>query len=174
MSNKKRDQDSHVDFGFGNVFKGIGSFLDLLSNMVEEGKEEITQTKEFRGKGELKDIKGVYGFSVKFGLGGTPAVETFGNIRETEAGPKVEEIREPLADVFDEGDVILVIGELPGVEEDDIHLELKDDILSISAEGEDRQYSKEVMLPSPVKADSMSKSYKNGILEVKFLKEGAD
>lgn len=173
MTDKNKDE-LRFDFGFGNVFRGIGNFLDLLSLMAEEGKEEITQTKEFHGKGELKDLKGVYGFSVRLGLGGTPSVETFGNIRQTEAGPKVEEIREPLVDIFDEGDIVLVLGELPGVEESDVHLELKDDILTISAEGKDRKYSKEVMLPSTVKADTMSRSFKNGILEVKFAKEEAD
>jgi HSP20 family protein len=65
----------------------------------------------------------------------------------------------------------VVIAELPGVEEDDIDLEIKGDILSLKAEGEDRKYSKEVLLPSEVKAESMETQYKSGILEIKLAKK---
>ena len=36
----------------------------------------------------------------------------------------VEEVREPIVDVFDEEDHILVIAELPGVSEDKIKIEV--------------------------------------------------
>lgn len=46
-------------------------------------------------------------------------------------------VREPIIDVFDEGDYLMVIVELSGVEESDIHLEIKGDILNLKAEGKD-------------------------------------
>ena len=73
-------------------------------------------------------------------------------------------------DVFDEGKCLVVIAELPGVAEDDIHLEVKDDILDLSAEGRKTKYSKEILLPSSVDAESMESSYKNGILEIELRK----
>ena len=57
-----------------------------------------------------------------------------------------------------------------GVAEDDIHLEVKDDILDLSAEGKKTKYSKEILLPSSVDAESMESSYKNGILEIELRK----
>ena len=72
-------------------------------------------------------------------------------------------------DVFDEGELILVVAELPGVDEDDIQIEVQDDILSLSATGE-RKYVKEVLLPSLVDADTMETTYHNGILEVRLHK----
>src|SRR3990172_2216288 len=96
----------HIELGFGELFKGLGNFIDLLGQMAEEGKSEVSRTQEVRGPSGLR---GVYGFSVKMGLGGTPTVERFGNIRATPRGPEVSEVREPLTDVFDEGDHILVI-----------------------------------------------------------------
>ena len=103
-------------------------------------------------------------------MGGKPVVESFGNVRKTPEGPKVEEEREPLTDVFDEDQEIRIYAEMPGVNEADIKLDLKEDILDISAQTGDRKYHKEILLPSKVRADTMSSSYNNGILEVKVKK----
>jgi len=176
VAEKKREPEGEgisVDFGelsFGGLFKGIGNFIDLISKMAKEGREEVTRTGEFKINGMSDKAKGVYGFTVKMGLGGIPAVEQFGNIRETAKGPVVEEVREPLVDVFDEKDKVLIIAELPGVGENNIHLEVQGDVLTISAENKDRKYSKEVLLPSAVDASTMKTSYKNGILEIVFPK----
>jgi len=169
MAEEKRKAGGEFEFGFGSLFKGIGNLFALVSRMTEEGEEEYTRSGEIRGLGDK--AKGVYGFSVKMGLGGKPVIEQFGNIKATERGAVVDEVREPIVDVFDEGEKLVVIAELPGVEEKDIHLEVKDDILALSAEAKDRKYSKEVLLPSPVDADSMESSYKNGILEIKLRKK---
>ena len=160
----------HINLGFGEVFKGLGNFLDLLGQMAEKGESEIRRTGEVRGP---RGARGVYGFSVKMGGGGTPVVERFGNIRSTERGPEVSEVREPLADVFDEGDHILVVVELPGVAEADIRIEAKDDILTLSAEGRERRYAKEILLPAPVDPASARQSYQNGVLEVRLGKSTA-
>ena len=60
---------------------------------------------------------------------------------------------------------------LPGVGEKDIKLDLKGDILEISAQRGDRKYHKEVLIPAEVKAGTMRSSYKTGILEVRRIKE---
>ena len=169
MAEEKRKAGGEFEFGFGSLFKGIGNLFDLVSRMTEEGKEEYTRTGEIRGLGDK--AKGVYGFSVKMGLGGKPVIEQFGNIKATEKGAVVAEVREPIVDIFDEGDKLVVIAELPGVEESDVSFEVKDDILNLSAEAKDRKYSKEVLLPSSVDANSAESSYKNGILEIKLRKK---
>jgi HSP20 family protein len=170
MAERKRKPEKEIefDFGLGGLVKGISNLFDLVSRMAEEGKEEYTCTGEIKGLGDK--AKGVYGFSIKMGLGGKPIIEQFGNIKATERGAVVAEVREPIVDVFDEGERLVVIAELPGVEENDIHLEVKDDILDLTAEAKDRKYSKEVLLPSPVDAKSMETSYKNGILEIRLRK----
>ncbi|NQS89654.1 Hsp20/alpha crystallin family protein, partial [Patescibacteria group bacterium] len=101
---------------------------------------------------------------------GKPIVESFGNIKKTSKGPSVEEVREPMTDVFDEKDEIRVYAEMPGINEEDIKLDLKDDILDISAESNGRKYHKEVLLPVKVKVETLASSYKNGILEIKIKK----
>lgn len=170
MTEKKKKAKVEFDFGLGGLFEGMGKLFDLVSKITEEGKGEYTRTGEIKGLGDK--AKGIYGFSIKMGIGGQPTVEHFGNIKKTDRGSvEVAEVREPIVDVFDEGDHLVVIAELPGVEEDDIDLEIKGDILSLKAEGEDRKYSKEVLLPSEVKAESMETQYKSGILEIKLAKK---
>ncbi|MDP3774722.1 MAG: archaeal heat shock protein Hsp20 [Gemmatimonadales bacterium] len=168
-----RGREGGGGFGLGDVFRGMGDLIELLKEMEAEGKTEVARTGELRGKGRLKDLKGVYGFSVKVGLGGEPTVETFGNIRKGEAGPTVEEVREPLVDVFDEGGSMRVLAEMPGVEAEDVRVELNDDVLIITAEGKDRKYSKEILLPAKGRRDSVQTSYQNGILEVTAAKAEA-
>lgn len=181
MADKKEDKDKEkkkgqeedrveIDFGagkisFGGLFKGLGNLIDLADKLKEEGIER---------RGEIKGLpggaKGVYGLSIRT-LAGKPVIESFGNIRETGKGPVVEEIREPIVDVFDEKDYILVIAELPGVTEERIKVEVAGDILNLSASDTDRKYAKEILLPSKVRPSPLKTVYKNGILEIKLEKE---
>jgi HSP20 family protein len=153
------------DLGLGGLFKGIEKLVDLASELDNAGGQ-------IRKEGEidlssLKDgMKGVFGFSVKTAMGGRPVVEHFGNIRKTPRGAKVEEEREPMTDVFDEEKEIRVYAEMPGVNENDIKIELKADMLNISAKNGDRKYRKEVLLPSKGKGKAFTSSFKNGILEI--------
>jgi len=170
MAKKEENDKVEIDFGmgkisFGGLFKGLGNLIDLASKLSEEGVEK---------KGEIRGLpkgaKGVYGFSIRT-LAGKPVIESFGNIKETAKGPVVEEVREPMVDVFDEEDHILVIAELPGVSENEIKIEAVGDILSLAASDRDRKYAKEILLPSKIKPDSVKTSYKNGILEITLEKE---
>ncbi|MBM4465418.1 MAG: Hsp20/alpha crystallin family protein [Chloroflexi bacterium] len=174
---KKRETKEEAkvtfDLGFGGLFKGLGDFIDLLGDMIETGEEEVTRTGEFRVKGLGDKGRGVYGFSVRTGVGGVPRVERFGNIRATEEGPVVAEVREPLVDVFDEEQEIVIAAELPGVAEEEVHIEIQDDILSLETTGE-RKYAKEILLPEPVDAATLQKAYKNGILELRLKKAKAE
>lgn len=171
---KKKDEEVEFDFGlgkisFGGLFKGIGSVIDLVSKMEEEGKGETKQEGEFTSPSGR--VKAVYGFSVKTSIGGKPVVEPFGNVRKTPKGPVVEEEREPLVDVFDEKEHVLVIIELPGVEEEQINTQVKGDILTLSAASGEHKYYKEVILPKDVDAGTLKSKYKNGVLEIRIDKK---
>jgi HSP20 family protein len=163
-----------VDFGLetlglGGIFKGIENLINLASELKEKGGE-------FRKEGEIdlghlnKGMKGVFGFSIKTAAGGKPVVESFGNIKKTPQGPKVEEEREPITDVFDEKEEIVVMAEMPGVSEESISLDLRGDILEIKAVNGHRNYYKEILLPSKVKPNTIASNYRNGVLEVRIKK----
>ena len=159
-----------IEFGLGGIFKGIEDLISIASKLAEETGGTM-KTGEFTIPGLGDKAKGIFGFSIKtMGVGQDQVkVEPFGNIRETKAGPVVEEVREPIVDVFDEGDQIRVLAEMPGAQEADIKHEIEGDILTLDAE-DNRKYHKEVLLPAPVKEEGVNVSYKNGILELRLTK----
>jgi len=163
---KPEEEGIEIDFGmgkisFGGIFKGLGNLIDLAAKLNEEG---VNKTGEI--KGLPKNVKGVYGFKISTMSGGKPVIETFGNVKETAKGPIVEEVREPIVDVFDEKDHILVLVELPGVSKEKIKVDINGDILNLTTSDKDRQYAKEILLPHKVNAETLKTSYKNGILEI--------
>lgn len=178
---KKKDQEEQsegtdIDFGLGGLFKGLTNLMDAAARLAEKGKD-FSKTGEVHFEGldkikGLKDLKGVYGVRVRTMADGRPSVQSFGNIKKTPKGPVVEEVREPIVDVFDEKTGINIIAEMPGIEEKDIHIEIKEDILLISAESKDRKYQKEILLSRTARAEDMTRSYKNGMLEIKIVAEG--
>lgn len=166
---KREDEGLGIDFSLGGLFKGIEKLIDLAAK-VEKESGEIKKEGEIDLSHLKEGMKGVYGFSIKTAMGGRPVVESFGNIKKTPKGPTVEEEREPITDVFDEKEEVRVYTEIPGVNEEDIKLDLKGDILDILAKSGDRKYHKEILLPVKVKSETLIASYKNGILEVKIRK----
>ena len=172
---REESQGGEVDIKlggfFGGLLDGIEKFVDLAQKAQAAGGT-LRREHEFKGRpAGGKPLQGVYGFTVKTGLGKERSrVETFGNIKKTKQGPRVVETREPLVDIFDETDTIVVIVELPGAQKEEIKLEVKDDILSLETSGE-RKYAKEILLPAKIDPSSQEMSYKNAVLEVKFKKK---
>jgi HSP20 family protein len=92
----------------------------------------------------------------------------------------------PTVDIRETGDALLVQAELPGIEKKNVHLEVKDGVLTLSGE---RRYEKDVKdenvhrveraygrfsrsfsLPRNVDANKVDASMKNGVLEVRLPK----
>jgi len=166
---RKKKEEVGIDFSLGGLFKGLEKLVDLASELKEAGGE-VKKEGEIDLSHLKKGMKGVFGVSIKTMEGGHSVVEPFGNIKKTPKGPKVEEEREPITDLFDEKDEIRICAEMPGLNENDIKLDLKDDILEISAQTGDRKYRKEVLLPVKAKIENMTSAYRNGILEVRIKK----
>lgn len=157
-------------FGIDNLFAWLGGVVEQLGETVEKTeKGEIKRHGEFKIQGLGEKARGVYGVSIKMGIGGKPAFQSFGNIHPTAKGPEVTEVREPLVDVFDEDKEVLVVAELPGASEKDIAVTIKDSALTLEAKGQHR-YAKDIDLPAKVKPEPVRKVYRNGLLEIRFAK----
>jgi HSP20 family protein len=83
----------------------------------------------------------------------------------------VQQIREPMVDIFDESDYLLIIAEVPGIELEDVRLDLQDDILIFTADRDSIKYRKELLLPTSFAAGQMGSTCRNGILEIRLNKE---
>jgi len=165
---EKKDESAFELFGLGGLFKGIEKLVDLAGKLEEKGV--MSKEGEFNLDHIKKGMKGVYGFTINTAGGGSPKVETFGNIKKTPEGPKVDQEREPITDIFDEENEIVVIAEMPGIEETDLQIDLKEDILEIMATSKSRTYRKELLLPSKMTISNLSHKFTNGILEIKIKK----
>jgi HSP20 family protein len=160
---------------FGGFLGGLGSILDKLGELAEKGKE-LHELKEFGGEGNSP--KGVYGFTIRSNIAdrgpreGGVKVEPFGNLRkDAQTGrATVHEVTEPPVDVFEEDSHILIVAEMPGIGDEDLQIELKDDILSIAAEKGAKKYRKEVLLPGTFESASMTQTCRNGVLEIKLAR----
>lgn len=161
----------------GGFFQGLSKLIDLADKVSREGGV-IEKSGGFGIKGH-KDLNGVYGFSIRTmtGPGGIsrPTVQPFGDLAKVKKqtqpkGPIVEEAREPLVDLFDEGNYIRLVTELPGAAETEIVAEVQgDDVVQISTTGR-KKYSKEVLLSAKVDPKSVTRSYANGVLELRLQK----
>ena len=168
-TNKENKSEADFDlFGLGGLFKGIEKLVDLAGKLDEKGK--ISKEGEINFDHIKKGMKGVYGFTINTAAGGAPKVETFGNIRKTPDGPIVDEEREPITDLFDENEEIVIIAEMPGIEEKDLEIDLKEDILEFSAISKTRTYRKELLLPVKMIKINMRHKFTNGILEIRIKK----
>ncbi len=172
MTKKQNEKTSGDGFelGLGGILKGLGDLVEKLGDMAKTG-DQLSQTGEIHGPG--KDLKGIYGFTIKTGLGGDrPRIEPFGNLRkDRESGHTVvQEIREPLVDVFEEEDHVLVLAEMPGVSAEDVQITVEDDLLTISAARGDKKYRKEVLLPVSSTREKTQVSCNNGVVEIRCMK----
>jgi HSP20 family protein len=166
------DKKGNVTGNFEGILRGLGDLVQKLGDLAEKG-EEMKRSGIFDiDTGGGKNAKAVYGFSIKSGLDGSQErrVEPFGNVHHDEktGATTVKEVSEPLIDVIEESDHILVLAEMPGVADEDIHLELNGDILVLHAEKDSKKYHKEIVLPRAFENNTMERSCRNGILEIKL------
>jgi HSP20 family protein len=146
--------------------------VEKLADLAETG-QSLSQTGELKGLDPQGKLRGVYGFSVKTALGNRGErevkIEPFGNIHRGSTGDaSVEDVREPLVDVHEEEDHVLVLAEIPGVSKKDVALELSEDRLTIQAQRGEKRYRKEVVLPDRFPQQNMRWECANGILKIRL------
>ncbi|MDO8721191.1 MAG: Hsp20/alpha crystallin family protein [Syntrophales bacterium] len=161
---------------FGRILSGLTDIAEKLNEISEKG-ETLSKKGEFTFPSKEGGVKGVYGFSLKTGLGGKDdqiRVEPFGNIRKDKKTGEamVQEIHEPLVDVFEDEDVTTLIAEMPGVGPEDIKIEVRDDVLTISAQKGEKKYRKEVLLGHGISKEKTSVTCNNGIVTIRCEKAG--
>lgn len=162
-----------LDKFFEDVLRDMRHIMKRFYFGLPSPEELEREMKELEKRG-IKPY--VYGFSITIGPDGKPIIREFGNVRRTRGRPEMIEEREPLVDVFEKEDEVIVVAEIPGVDKDKIDLKVTEDgkTLIIKASNEDRKYYKEVELPAKVDPDTAKATYKNGVLEVKLKKIGKE
>jgi len=161
-----------IDYIMRELERDIEEEFRMLSERIPPELMRERRTKE----GVIKEIGPiVYGYSITIGPDGKPVIREFGNIKPGtltgRAAPQLRPEREPLVDVIEEEKQIRVVAELPGVNKEDIELNVDENLLTIRVDTERRKYYKEVNLPAPVDPNTAKASYNNGVLEVVMTKK---
>ena len=149
-----------------DFFEDFGS--ELFDNL-----EEIIEAL----LGEMGDsVPFVYGFSIISRPGEDPELREYGNIREcsqSEENLFPSEMKDPLIDIFENGELLHVLAEFPEIEKEDLLLHATAQNLEITVIGPS-DYSESVELPVLVDPKSARASYKNGVLEVTFRRSAEE
>ena len=92
----------------------------------------------------------------------------------------------PAMDLVETHDALVLRGDLPGMSEEDVEIEIKDNVLTVSGERKAQHeekgegyhrverafgsFSRSLSLPRGVEADKIAASFDNGVLEVRIPK----
>jgi HSP20 family molecular chaperone IbpA len=152
--------------------ESLRDFLKLLEEM--ERKNEKVRNVSGETKGPF-DSKAAYGYTVKLGIekndfpfrrGFHPRPRPLTHVRSIISKNVAAE---PVIDVFDEGDCISVVAQMPCVKEEDIDLKIIDNTLTITARTPEGDIERDISVSDG--SDIKEASFKNGILEIKIKKE---
>jgi HSP20 family protein len=158
----------------GDIEQGLGALRERLK--AAGGKERLSD-EDWKAGGTT-----VTGFIRTGGVLGDQEfhVGTMGTRGERQGGAAVKprgkrttapEVSEPPLDLFDEGDEIRIVADVPGAELDDLELKADDRLFSLSTKaGARRAYRRDVVLPAAVDPTIVSQSCRNGVLEVRLRK----
>jgi HSP20 family protein len=160
-----------------NLRRYLGDFIP--EEMIQQIEEMMEQMMSDMNQGAFmdpekfqeffKNPEGInpftFGFSMRVGPDGKPMMQKFGNTPGAH-----EPTLEPLVDVVEDDDEIIVVAEVPGVERDEIKVRIKGTSLTIHAENLERPYHKVIELPSKVKKNEAKSAIRNGVLEVRLKK----
>lgn len=160
-------------------FQAIDQMIQDMNEMVSQMGNpfdlpqgippELVRKKKLPDGTEIQEIGPVViGYSITMDENGQPVVRQFGNVNPNQPSPlkAIQDKREPLIDIINEGETVKVIAELAGVKKEEITILVEDDGKIIIETTGDRKYHKELKMPVAVDGQSGVSTYQNGILSL--------
>ena len=159
--------------GLEGLFRGIASLLQTANDLVAQAGDDGASPIEVERVAGLPGAANVaYGASLRVGPRVAPPYRRPRTVRQNaRREPVIDDTREPIADVFDEGDHLVVIAELPGIEAPAVAWRVHDGRrVAIEAESADRKYVKTIDLPGLVSGEAAACRCENGVMELRLWK----
>ena len=167
---RKRIRRWFGDFLPEDVFDQIDEMMRRMMEEMNEGTMfDMKSLEEFMNQHPDGANPFVFGFSMRVGPDGKPIIQRFGNAPSPDGAGMTPQL-EPLVDIIEENDEIIVVAELPGVEKDELKVRVKGQTLTIDVNNPQKPYHKELKLPAKVSKEEAKSSMRNGVLEVRLKK----
>ena len=173
-------------FNFDEMFKDFGLDSEFIRSIQKQFAEfeEMIKSGKLQGKWDIKKIDepGRKGYIIQGRFFSDQPIEPFVPFeplgpwrrrpvpRRLFKAPKeaLNEIREPLTDVFEDDKTVKIYVELPGEERDDIQLNVTESRVEVKA----KKFYKGIEIPTEnIDVEKTSSKYKNGVLEVTIPKK---
>ncbi|PVX23587.1 MAG: heat-shock protein Hsp20 [Candidatus Bathyarchaeum sp.] len=148
-------------------FNDIYDELEKLGDMIDETMQKAFDNAPENAAGRPNRVQG---FSIKFGADGKPRIREVGGRQSLHDETEISDDLEPLVDLIEEGNLLVVLVALSGVSKDDIDLRVTENCLTVSVDTVEFEWYDEFKLPTRVKPKSARATYKNGVLEVRLEK----
>src|SRR5919197_5585099 len=154
-------------------FRASRIFEDIDKEFAEaeEMLNRMFRTVHEMGPSDISNFPYYYGYQITTGPDGKPRVREFGNIRPSAKG-LIEQtgVRAPLIDIAidEEQNTLRVTAEIPGVNNEDIKVNISDKYVTIHAEKGDKKYHTDIPVDIELDDVSAKATYSNGILELKI------
>ena len=150
---KKRKHPFDDSFGlFDREWERIREMMDMMTERTLQDREGLEPY--------------VYGFSMRTGQDGRPVFQRFGDAVGNGESVGNGVSGEPLSDIIERGDTISVTVELPGIEKDDIGIDIDGRRMTINVDDQHKRIRKEIELPCGVDEESVKATFRNGVLDI--------
>ncbi len=174
-----RDPNDFFNRFFGNHFnQSPQDIFDLFEEQVKQMQQEMNAFNQHNNQ-QSGNKPRIYGWSYYIGPDGKPHYQEFSNTDTEPTMPGISnqktpelstEKTEPFIDVIDGKKEIYITVELPGVDKENINVELNKDTLTLDVKDPERGFTKEVDLPAEVTKKPVEAKYNNGILSITLKK----
>jgi HSP20 family protein len=147
---------------FNDVYEELERLGDLIDETIQKAFEDSSEKTDAH-KSRIR------GFSIKLSPDGKPRIQEFNN-RKSRQKPEIKDAPEPLVDLIEDAEDIVVLVSLPGAKKENIKIRATKNRLTVSVDTPNLECHEELKLPARVDPKSAHASYKNGVLEVKLEK----
>ena len=162
-------------YPFGNWGVRPSRILETIGKEFAEAEDMLNRmfrtVREINTSDLTNNTPYFYGYQVTIGPDGKPHVREFGNIRPSAKG-LVEQtgVRAPLVDTAldEKQNTLKITAEMPGVNKEDVKIDVSDKYVSIHAEKGEKKYHADIPVDFELDDASAKATYSNGILELKI------
>lgn len=149
---------------FEEQFKRMEQQMNALYRQALQGNRQSDHNNNMR----------FYGWKYHVGPDGQPHYQEFGNLPEMLKQPQQKQLhdgRNPHIDFQEDDKKIYITAELPGVDKEDIHLEIDNNTLKIQVNNDTYPYQKDIPLQTEINEKNIDAAYNNGILSLTLEKK---